>query len=441
MRRMIYALLLLLCAAGAEGARRVQTPEFPETNHQIPTTAQPDVGGVAMELSLAVLAVLIAGAVYFGLYRRSRKGLWLVSLVSVVVLGFAWHGCVCPVGSVQNVALSLGDPSPSAIMTLTSPDGVGSYSIGWILATVFALPLLVALVFGRVFCGGACPLGALQELVMVRPARVNKTLDAALGILPWVVLAIAVALAATGAGFVVCQRDPFVTIFRLGGSTRQVILAAAMLALSVFVARPYCRWLCPYGVLLGLASRLSARHLTISPDGSCVSCRLCEGSCPVGAIEGPRPEPRDRRQGRARLAWALLLAPVLLAAGGGLGRLSAEGLMWHHPDVVLYDRLIDEVDETIDVTDMTKETEAYRGVGGALELDLLREKFAAAKQPIQRGMLFAGIFVGLVVALKWIVLCLRRGRDGYRPVASKCVSCGQCFAACPLPDPKGDDHE
>jgi NosR/NirI family nitrous oxide reductase transcriptional regulator len=425
MRKVLVVALLGLCSANAFAARRVQLPDFSETHHKIGVTSQPAVGELSMVISLAVMVLLMAGATWFGLYRRSRKGLWLVSLTSMVVLGFAWHGCVCPVGSVQNVSLALADPG---------------YSIGWILAAVFALPLLAALLFGRVFCGGVCPLGALQEIVMIRPMRVNKTLDAALGILPWLVLGVATVLAATGAGFVVCQRDPFVTIFRLGGSTRQVIMAAAMVGLSVFVARPYCRWMCPYGILLGLASKLGWKHLTISSDGSCISCRLCEDTCPVGAIDGPLPEPDDRHQGRRRLGWAIALLPVLLIAGGVLGRISASALAMHHRDVVLYERLVDEVDETIDVKGTTKETDAYRETGGTLELPVLRDKLADAKRPIEFGMTLAGVFVGLVVGLKFIALCLRRSREGYRPVASKCVSCGQCFAACPLP-PKGGADE
>ena len=59
---------------------------------------------------------------------------------------------------------------------------------------------------------------------------------------------------------------------------------AVVLVLSTFVGRPYCRFLCPYGALLGLLSRVSWKHATITPD-ECINCKLCEDACPFGAIE------------------------------------------------------------------------------------------------------------------------------------------------------------
>jgi polyferredoxin len=63
-----------------------------------------------------------------------------------------------------------------------------------------------------------------------------------------------------------------------------LVVGGAVLVLSTFIGRPYCRFLCPYGVLLGWLSRLSWSGVTITPD-ECVVCRLCEDACPFGAIE------------------------------------------------------------------------------------------------------------------------------------------------------------
>ena len=48
----------------------------------------------------------------------------------------------------------------------------------------FFLPLVAALLFGRVFCGGVCPLGAVQDLVLLRPVTVPEKLDRVLRWLP-----------------------------------------------------------------------------------------------------------------------------------------------------------------------------------------------------------------------------------------------------------------
>ena len=85
--------------------------------------------------------------------------------------------------------------------------------------------------------------------------------------------------------------------------------------MGMFVGRAYCRYLCPYGALLALLSRLSWRGVTITPDKE-LDCGLCEEACPLGAIEGLRAVrssclfcarcfntcPRQRVQGQAEAA-------------------------------------------------------------------------------------------------------------------------------------------
>jgi NosR/NirI family transcriptional regulator, nitrous oxide reductase regulator len=62
------------------------------------------------------------------------------------------------------------------------------YSIPIVVTATFFLPLVVALFFGRAFCGGVCALGAIQELVLLKPVQVPRRLDRALGLLKYVYL-------------------------------------------------------------------------------------------------------------------------------------------------------------------------------------------------------------------------------------------------------------
>jgi NosR/NirI family nitrous oxide reductase transcriptional regulator len=214
-------------------------------------------------------------SVWLVLKRRSRKWVVALGIGCLAYFGFYREGCICPIGSIQNVAVALTDPK---------------YSIPMVVTATFFLPLAAALFFGRAFCGGVCALGAMQELVVLKPVQVPRRLDQALGLLKYVYLALAILFAlkpALGRDFLICRFDPFVGFFRRTGAPHMLMLGGGFLVLGMFVGRPYCRYLCPYGPLLAWCTRLARRGVTITPDKE-LDCGLCTEACPYGAIEKMR---------------------------------------------------------------------------------------------------------------------------------------------------------
>ena len=410
--RWLPCILLVLLAANARG-ELVPTPEF--SQHAIPTTAVPDASSDGWEyLDLAALLVALSLATVFGLVTRSRRQLFLLTIASLAWFGFWRRGCVCPIGATQNVTLAMFEPT---------------YVVPVTVLAFFTLPLVFTVFFGRTFCAAVCPLGAVQELVAVRSIQVPRWLDQTLGLLAYVYLGAAVIFAATGTAFVICRYDPFVGFFRLSGNANMLVFGACLLVIGLFVGRPYCRYLCPYGAILRLLSKVSKWHVRIPPE-ACINCKLCEEVCPYGAIQPPTvDQPAFKRaSGKWRLAALLLVAPLLVALFAWLGTRLAVPLSRLHPEVRLAERV--RLEELGLVLDRTDASEGFHNTGG-LETDLYR----AALQRRERFGVFGGwlgAWTGLVVGVKLIHLSIRRRRIDYQPDRSSCVSCGRCFWYCPV---------
>ena len=401
--------ILVATQANASTVARFPPPEF-ESGYQQPATTYPSPRAAAWEtVDTGVLILALSVATWLALRRRSRRGIVLLSIFSLVYFGFYREGCVCPIGAIQDVSLAIAD---------------SSYVLPFTVIAFFSIPLVFSFLFGRVFCAGVCPLGAIQDLVLLRPLRVPEWLEKPLGILPIVYLGGAVLLATLNSLFLICRYDPFIAFFRFGGQFHMLVLGGFFLLAATFLARPYCRFFCPYRVLLGICSRVSWRHATITPD-ECVVCSLCEGACPVGAIR--RPTPDSALNERLPLKTPLMISLLLIFLFGFAGYSADPLLARTHRTVQLASRIASE--DYQGLTERTLESEAYRETGQSF--DELFAQALALEGRFRNGGLFLGLFVGIAIGLKIVIQARTPYEKFYHIDREACVSCGRCFISCP----------
>lgn len=148
---------------------------------------------------------------------------------------------------------------------------------------ILALLLLLTLLFGRIYCSTLCPLGILQEALMMIfrrrvPVQHNR---------PYKYFLAALVFGALIGGSVCLLRltDPY-TLFGngLSGAWLGLGVFAALAVLVWFNGRLFCANICPVGTVLGLLAKHSLFGMYIETD-KCVSCGLCAGNCPTGSID------------------------------------------------------------------------------------------------------------------------------------------------------------
>lgn len=403
---MMKSLLMLMVS-------RFPRPEFesgyqyPERDYFVPYENFWNVLDIVM---LVALMSLITWAAY---KKRTRGPIIITSLISVAYFGFFREGCVCSIGSIQNIALAMVD---------------NTYRLPLVVLLFFLLPIIFAFLFGRVFCAGVCPFGALQELLNVKNYRISKSVCTALSVIPWLYLFFALLYALTRSRFIICQFDPFIGIFRLGGDFGLIAFGAILLVMSIFTGRPFCRFLCPYGALLSLFSSVSIWKIKIT-EKTCVNCQLCHNSCPVDAVLPPyqNKNAEARNAGVIRILKYAVGLPLLMVIGALLMRLSSDNLSYANKEVRLYELV--QIQEAHPDYEMLPEVEAFYAQGRTVEE--LQQSNDAVQADFRLYGTIVGALIGLVIGLKLINLSVRRTRKEYEIDHKNCVSCGKCFSYCP----------
>ena len=149
--------------------------------------------------------------------------------------------------------------------------------------------------FRKSFCGWLCPIGTISEYLsrlgretFGRNFRLPRKLDVALRSLKYILLLLFLfaVVSMSVEGIRAFLDGPYgqvadvkmLNFFRdlgIGGGSVLAILVVG----SVFVQNLWCRYLCPYGALMGLASMLSPIGIRRVP-GLCIDCGKCAKACP-----------------------------------------------------------------------------------------------------------------------------------------------------------------
>jgi len=139
--------------------------------------------------------------------------------------------------------------------------------------------VILTFVFGRIFCGYLCPIGALQEIAYLMPTKKLKIKNKTLLIVFRLIFFIAFAVLAVIFAMDILGYFGFYDFFNLDIASIFFYIFLALLIVSIFVYRPFCRFFCPYGTLLSLASIKCLFKL--KRNDNCTDCGKCEKACPT----------------------------------------------------------------------------------------------------------------------------------------------------------------
>lgn len=197
---------------------------------------------------------------------------------------YAWLELVGGGLSTDLVGIPAADPIAGTLALIRSEQT----SRAWI---AVAIPILLALVGGRIYCGWFCPFGMIarslawlhDRLPIPRRPRVPKRRA-----VRWIVLLSIVIASVFGAHLLLYLALPHLlvqqSVYALwllgGGSALLGVFAGLLVAALIFGPTTYCTAICPTGAALSLAGRARRVHLKIAEPSRCgARCAQCSVAC------------------------------------------------------------------------------------------------------------------------------------------------------------------
>jgi ferredoxin len=242
-------------------------------------------------LKYFVFAALVLGGLVFltrlgrpaGSTTSERRG-WYPRTPYILVLLVAAGVCGFALGKSPN-------PMEGAVKLFKAMVGLQPSVPAVVLAFIFFAAL--AVIGNKLVCGWACPFGALQELIYSLPLLrrlkrrkvpfvLSNSIRAGLFVL---MLLLLFGVVGGRKGFVLYHGiNPF-NLFNLEFESLSMLLAViAALVLSLGVYRPFCQFICPFGLLSWVLERVSLNRVKVD-HSRCNQCGSCIRACPLEAAK------------------------------------------------------------------------------------------------------------------------------------------------------------
>jgi len=167
--------------------------------------------------------------------------------------------------------------------------------------TILIAAILSSFLARKVFCSWVCPVGGISRALewvgkktlwrkQERETLVNRRADTLLSSLKYLLLAFfawAILWKMDGEAVTGFLHTPYnyaadakMLLFFTDISPTAGVSLAVLVVLSVVIKNFWCRYLCPYGALLGLVSWMSPQRV-VRDEATCIDCKACTRGCPV----------------------------------------------------------------------------------------------------------------------------------------------------------------
>lgn len=198
---------------------------------------------------------------------------------SLPIIGAASIHAICPYGGVETLFAFLR--YDVFVQKIHSSSMV-------ILVIILALGFLL----GPVVCSYMCPLGSIQEWIGKIGKKIFKkkynqfiprNLDKVLRYFRYAVLIFTVYLTTNSLRLIFTQIDPYYALFNFWSDEATIgglIVLAITLVSALFIERPWCKYACPFGALMGLTNKISIFKIRRNKE-TCISCNKCTHACPM----------------------------------------------------------------------------------------------------------------------------------------------------------------